>query len=43
MIDSGDSFNFISLKACQQLALHVINNAPISVKLADGSIVKTCG
>lgn len=43
LIDSGASHNFISLRVCRKLALDVVKSPSINVKLADSSVIQTCG
>ena len=43
LIDSGASHNFISLRVCRKLPLDVVKSPSINVKLADSSVIQTCG
>ena len=43
LIDSGTSHNFISLRVYRKLALDVVKSPSINVKLADSSVIQTCG
>ena len=42
LVDSGATNNFISMQTAQKYNLEIKNDKAISVKLADGNIVKTC-